>query len=59
MLPAQAVQLTKGDYTVRLFLRHDSATLLGQLKNLPMVVERQLGEPVSVPVYATNSVSIK
>ena len=55
----QAVQLKKGDYVLRVHLRHDSATLLGQLKSMPLVVERQLGEPITVPVYATNNDAIK
>ena len=56
---AQAVQLKKGEYTIRVFLRHDSASLLGQMKGLPLVVERQLGEPVTVPVYGSNRDAVR
>lgn len=55
----QAVQLKKGDYVLRVHLRHDSASLLGQHKSLPLVLERQLGEPVTVPIYASNSDALK
>lgn len=36
------VQLGKGDYTVRLMLRHDSHELLDKLKSLPLVMSRKL-----------------
>ena len=32
-----AVQLSKGEYTLRLLLRHDSATLLDKFRALPLV----------------------
>ena len=53
------MQLKKRDYIIRLLLRHDSATLLGKLANLPLVMARQMAEPVAVPVYATNSDAVK
>ena len=35
-----AVQLTKGEYTLRLVLRHDSPQLLDKFRALPMVCPR-------------------
>ena len=37
-----ATQLTKGEYTVRLLLRHDSAALLDKFRALPLVRIRSL-----------------
>ncbi|KAL0038695.1 hypothetical protein WJX79_003623 [Trebouxia sp. C0005] len=51
--------LKKGDYTIRLQLRHDDAVLLDKMKELPVVVERKLKEAVTVPVYATNRDAVK
>jgi len=51
--------LKKGDYVIRLQLRHDDAVLLDKMKETPVVVERKLKEAVSVPVYATNRDAVK
>ena len=51
--------LKKGDYVIRLQLRHDDAVLLDKMKEMPVVVERKLKEAVSVPVYATNRDAVK
>ena len=51
--------LKKGDYTIRLQLRHDDAVLLGKMKDLPVVVESKLKDGIVVPVYATNRDAVK
>lgn len=51
--------LKKGEYTIRLQLRHDDAALLDKMKDAPVVVERKLKEPVMVPVYATVRDAVK
>ena len=51
--------LKKGDYTIRLQLRHDDAVLLDKMKDVPVVVERKLKEPLTVSVYATVRDAIK
>ena len=51
--------LKKGDYIIRLQLRHDDAGLLDKMKETPVIVERKLKEAVSVPVYATNRDAVK
>ena len=55
----EAVQLKKGDYTIRVILRHDDAALLERLKGMPLVVERKLEAPLAVPVYASNSDALR
>ena len=52
-------QLSKGDYTIRVFLRHDNVPLLEKLKDKVCVVERELEQKISVPIYSSNSDSIK
>ena len=49
----------KGDYTIRLQLRHDDAVLLDKMKDIPVVVERKLKEPLTVPVFATVRDAVK
>ena len=51
--------LKKGDYVIRLQLRHEDAVLLDKMKEIPVVVERKLKEAVTVPVYATNRDAVK
>ena len=52
-------QLAKGDYTIRVLLRHESVPLLEKLRDKVCIVERELGEKVTVPIYTRNSDSIK
>jgi tripeptidyl-peptidase-2 len=52
--PAEAT-LEKGDHTIKLMLRHDDTAILEKLRDLPMLVERKLKDPISVPIYPTNS----
>ena len=51
--------LKKGEYTIRLQLRHDDAVLLDKMKDVPVVVERKLKEPLTVPVYDTVRDAVK
>eukprot|EP00884_Botryococcus_braunii_P019412 jgi/Botrbrau1/6154/Bobra.331_2s0044.1 len=55
----EAVQLSKGDYIIRLYLRHDDPALLGKLKNLPMIVDRRLTDTISVPIYYSQAEAVK
>lgn len=55
----EAVQLKKGDYVIRACLRHDDAALLDKMKAMPLIVERKLDSAVQVPVYETNSDSVR
>lgn len=51
----EEVTLQKGDHVIRLHLRHDDPAVLERMRDLVMVVQRKLKDPVSVPVYPTNS----
>lgn len=48
------VSLGKGSYTLKLWIRHDSRSKLDALKSMPMALDRPLGSPVSLSVYATH-----
>lgn len=47
------VSLSKGSYTLKLWLRHDVRSKLESLKSIPMSLERSLGSPISLSVYST------
>ena len=49
----EEAQLQKGEHTIRLLLRHDDPGVLEGLRDLPLVVQRKLKDPLPVPVYAT------
>ena len=51
--------MLQGDYVIKLMLRHDDAALLGKMKALPVLVERSLAQSIDVPVYPTNSDSVR
>ena len=53
------VDLKKGDYVIRLQLRHDDAALLEKMNDVPVVIERKLKEPITLPVYANNRDAVK
>eukprot|EP00887_Chlorella_sp_A99_P002396 scaffold10.g2396.t1 len=55
----EAVQLAKGEYSLRVMLRHEDAALLDRLRQLPLVAERKLDPAVAVPVYESSSDSLK
>ncbi|KAK9809052.1 hypothetical protein WJX72_008467 [[Myrmecia] bisecta] len=55
----EPVQLKKGDYTIRVHLRHDDVALLEKLRGMPLVVERKLADDLKLPVYASNSDAVK
>ena len=48
-----AVSLGKGNYTLKLWLRHDNRTKLESLKSATMSLDRSLGSPVTLSVYST------
>ncbi|KAG2491863.1 hypothetical protein HYH03_009817 [Edaphochlamys debaryana] len=55
----EAVSLKKGDLLLRLALRSDSQELLDKMRNMPLVLKRNLdGSGVSVPVYGTRREAI-
>jgi len=46
----EATKLPKGDFTIRLLLRHDQADLLVKMKSMPLVVERRLTDAIIFPL---------
>lgn len=55
----EEAQLQKGEHTVVLLIRHDNPQLLETFRDLPLIVERKLKEPITVPVYPTNSDAVR
>ena len=55
--PAEAT-LNKGEYTIKLLLRHDNPSLLEKLSDMTMVVERKLKDPISIPIYPTHAEAV-
>lgn len=51
--------LQKGDHTIKLLLRHDDSRVLDKLRDMPLVVERKLKDPIPVSVYPTNSDAVQ
>lgn len=57
--PLDKLDLKKGNYTIRIMLRHDESAILEKLKTLTVVAERSLGDnAVTVPVYGSASDSL-
>ncbi len=48
------VSLGKGKYTLKLWVRHDTRSKLEGLKSMPLALERPLGSPITLPIYATR-----
>ena len=53
-----AVRLSKGSYTLKLWIRHDKRSKLDPLKSMPMALERPLGSPITLPVYGTRVAAV-
>ncbi|CAG4953707.1 unnamed protein product [Colias eurytheme] len=48
-----SVKLEKGEYTVRLSVRHDSKALLERLQDAPLVVQQRLAQPITLDAYCS------
>lgn len=53
-----SVDLKKGEYTIRLMLRHEDPALLEKLRALPLVLEKKLDSPILIPIYGTAAAAI-
>lgn len=49
----EAVTVKKGDFTIQAMIRHDNTEVLKQMEDMPLIVERHLEKPISVPIYKT------
>jgi hypothetical protein len=47
------VSLSKGSYVARIHIRHESASTLESMKNLPLTMEFTLSKPVAATLYAS------
>ena len=48
-----SAQVPKGEYTIRVALRHDCADVLERLRDLPLRLDRAVDAPITVPVHST------
>ena len=57
----EEVELKKGDYKIRLMLRHDDVSILEKHRHLPLIVERKLKDKdvIAVNIYPTNTAAVK
>ncbi|XP_068626596.1 tripeptidyl-peptidase 2 [Battus philenor] len=53
-----SVKLEKGDYVLRLNVRHDNRALLEKLQELPVVVQQRLPQPITLDVYCSQAQAI-
>ncbi|KAG6441933.1 hypothetical protein O3G_MSEX002060 [Manduca sexta] len=50
-----SVKLEKGDYVLRLNVRHESRTLLEKLQELPVVIQQRLQQPITLDAYCSRA----
>lgn len=50
-----SVKLEKGDYTLRLNIRHENKSLLEKLQELPATIQQRLQQPITVDVYCSQA----
>ncbi|XP_032527236.2 tripeptidyl-peptidase 2 [Danaus plexippus] len=47
-----SAKVDKGEYTLRLSIRHENRALLERLTELPVVVQQRLAQPITLDVYS-------
>ncbi|KAH9635138.1 hypothetical protein HF086_000859 [Spodoptera exigua] len=50
-----SVKLEKGEYTLRLNVRHENRALLDKLADLPAVIQQRLPAPIALDVYCSQA----
>lgn len=50
--------MEKGDYTLKMHIRHDKKELLDRLIEMPLLLNQKLNTPISLDVYANHSQAI-
>ncbi|XP_013176640.1 PREDICTED: tripeptidyl-peptidase 2 [Papilio xuthus] len=53
-----SVKLEKGEYVLRLGVRHDNRALLERLQELPVVIQQRLPQPITLDVYCSHSQAV-
>ena len=49
------MKVEKGDYTLKMHVRHEKKDLLEKLSDLPLLLSQKLSSSVSLDVYASQS----
>ncbi|XP_034831010.1 tripeptidyl-peptidase 2 [Maniola hyperantus] len=49
-----SAKVEKGEYTLRLSVRHENRTLLERLSELPVVIQQRLAQPISLDAYCSQ-----
>ena len=48
-------KLDKGEYVIKAQVRHDAKEQLEKLKDVPLIVNHKLGQPVSLDLFANKN----
>lgn len=51
-------KLEKGDYTLKMHVRHEKKDLLDRLTDMPLLLSQKLSNPITLDVYASQSQAI-
>ncbi|CAH2208358.1 jg539, partial [Pararge aegeria aegeria] len=52
--PQYSAKVEKGEYTLRLGVRHESRALLERLSELPVVIQQRLAQPITLDAYCSQ-----